>query len=443
MELRDFIVTPLLLISIYVLAYRLRPLLTDSINQRYFISALTLKLVGALAIGFIYQFYYNGGDTFNFHTRGSRIIWEAFNESPKIGLKLLFANGDFDGATFDFASRIPFYRDESSYFVIRIAAILDLLTFSSYTATSLLFAVISFSGMWLFFLTFYKMYPRLHRWIAIACFYLPSVFFWGSGLLKDTLTIAALGTLVFSVDKIFLRKGLSITSIIMLVVSIWAIFIVKKYVLLCFIPAALLWVYAGRLFRLNSVILKLLLLPFIVAIAIVSGYWAIIQIGEGDAQYSLDNIARTTKITAYDIGFYSGKDAGSSYSLGELDGSFESMLRLAPDAINVALFRPYLWEVRNILMLLSSIESSGILIFVLYVLFKKRMTFFTAWSDASVLFCMTFSVTFAFAVGVSTFNFGTLARYKIPLLPFLIIGLAIILYYSNNDKKFRKLDEIE
>ena len=118
------------------------------------------------------------------------------------------------------------------------------------------------------------------------------------------------------------------------------------------------------------------------------------------------------------------------------------MLRLAPQAINVSLFRPYLWEVRNPLMLLSAMESLALLFFTLFALYKCRFNLFRTISEPTILFCVLFSVSFAFAVGVSTFNFGTLTRYKIPLLPFYFFAV-ILMIYSNKDRKFAALAETE
>src|SRR5687768_6040827 len=168
MELRDFIVTPIVLILIYTAAYIVRPKVTDVLTRGYFFPALTLKIIGALALGLLYQFYYGGGDTFNFHTIGSRIIWEAFLDSPDKGFKLLFSHGEYVGETYAYASRIYFYRDASSFFVIRIATVFDLLTFSSYGGTALLFAAFSFVGSWAFFIAMYRQAPQLHYWTALA-----------------------------------------------------------------------------------------------------------------------------------------------------------------------------------------------------------------------------------------------------------------------------------
>ena len=56
MEARDLLVTPIVLVLVYMVAYAVRPLATDSINRKYFIPALTLKIFGGIALGLVYQF---------------------------------------------------------------------------------------------------------------------------------------------------------------------------------------------------------------------------------------------------------------------------------------------------------------------------------------------------------------------------------------------------
>ncbi|MEO7989456.1 MAG: hypothetical protein ABI663_07945 [Chryseolinea sp.] len=443
MELRDLIVTPLVLIFIYVVAYFLRARITDDITRSYFLPALTVKLIGAIALGLVYQFYYNGGDTYIYHTYGSRVVWQAFLDSPADGIKLLFSDGINQNGIYKYTSKIYFFHDPPSYAIVRVATIFDLITFSTYSATALLFAVLSFVGMWMFFLTFYKQYPHLHKGLALASFFIPSVFFWGSGILKDSVTLACLGIATYQIYRIFFERRISFLNFLILLIALYGIFSVKKFVLQAYLPAAIVWIFARNFRHIRSIVLKIMLVPFVAIIVIASAYYAIVKVGEDDARYSISKIAETAQVTAYDIRYWSGRDAGSGYSLGELDGTFGSMVRLAPQAINVSLFRPYIWEVRNPLMLLSAMESSCLLAFALYVIFKKRSLFLAAFSNSNVIFAMVFSVSFAFAVGVSTFNFGTLVRYKIPLLPFFLVALILILDYSNSDKKLDELDSAE
>lgn len=198
------------------------------------------------------------------------------------------------------------------------------------------------------------------------------------------------------------------------------------YIILCFLPAAFFWVYAKQLFTTGSFAARVVLAPLLVPFVVVGAYFGVAKISETDEKYSLDKIARTAQITAYDIRYWTGRDAGSGYTLGELDGTFTGMLALAPKAVNVSLFRPYLWEVRNPLMLLSAMESFLFLSITIFLLLRYPMAFVKAFSDPNILFCFIFSLVFAFGVGVSTFNFGTLARYKIPLLPFYALGLVLM-----------------
>ncbi len=442
MELRDFIVTPIVILIVYTVAYILRSRITNDITRPYFFPALTAKIFGALALGFIYQFYYGGGDTYNFHSYGSRHVWEAFMENPATGFKLLFGDGSNEIGIYNYSSRIPFFHDRSSFMVIRIAAVFDLFTFSSYSATAVLFAVISFVGLWMLFVTFYEIKPDLHKLIAIATLFIPSVVFWGSGLLKDTITLAGLGIATLLVKRIFLDKRLNIFNVLILLLSFYIIFSIKKYILLTYLPAVMIWVYATNLSKIRSVVFKIMMLPFVIAITVISGYFAISQVGKDDSRYALDQLGNTAMITAYDIAYLTGHDAGSTYTLGELDGSFGSLVKLGPQAINVSLFRPYIWEVRNPLMLMSAMESLVLLLLTIYVMFKRGSTLFAALTNPHIIFCFVFSITFAFAVGVSTFNFGSLSRYKIPLLPFYTLAL-IFIYYENKDKNVAELESTE
>src|SRR5690606_13377089 len=135
--------------------------------------------MGALAVGVIYQSYYEGGDTLAYHTHGSRHVWDAFMTNPLYGFKLLFSNGVHNPETYAWSAKIWYFRDQQSFFVIRVASVFDLLTFSSYSGTAVLFAVVSFIGAWLMYRTFYMMYPTFHSWLAFSCLFVPPVFFWG------------------------------------------------------------------------------------------------------------------------------------------------------------------------------------------------------------------------------------------------------------------------
>ena len=94
-------------------------------------------------------------------------------------------------------------------------------------------------------------------------------------------------------------------------------------------------------------------------------------------------------------------------------------------------------------MLISAVESFAILLLTLYILFYARSVLHRVITNPLLLFCILFSLTFAFAVGVSTFNFGTLVRYKIPMIPFYIIALGEVYCQAKSFKKFSSLADTE
>jgi hypothetical protein len=158
-------------------------------------------------------------------------------------------------------------------------------------------------------------------------------------------------------------------------------------------------------------------------------------------RYSLDNIAQTSTVTRDYIASSTG-DMGSSYNLGTLDPSITGLLKKMPQAINVSLFRPYLWEARKPIVFINAVEAFCILLVTLKVLFEIGLV--RIWraisADANIQFCLIFSLIFAFAVGVSSYNFGSLSRYRIPCIPTYVLSLILIYYkYKPPEKSIFKL----
>jgi hypothetical protein len=451
LDLKDLFLTPIYLVLIYGIALAFRKKVTTPVTRKYYLPAFTVKLVGAIALGFIYQFYYGGGrpsgDTFAYFDHAS-LIFKAFGDSPVTGLKLLFANGQFDNDTYRYASRMEWYHAPTEYFVVKAAAFFGLLSFNTYTVIALFFALFSFSGMWAMYLTFLKLYPRLHKEFAIAVFFLPSVFFWGSGILKDTLTIGALGWLFYGFYQGTIEKKKIFTSLIIILISAYVIKTVKVYVLLAFLPPAFLWIFAENSHRIRSAGMRLILTPLLIGIGALAAYFGATRLTEGDTRYDLGNIGERTKINAEYLYSVTVQQQGSAYSIGEFDGSIFSMIKVAPQAVVVSLFRPFLWEARNPVMLLSALEAFLFLYLTITLFYKtgflKSIRFISL--KPILTFCFIFALVLAFAVGTNSFNFGTLVRYKIPLMPFYLAALFIMQANVRTTKKGsdrRKMPPVE
>jgi hypothetical protein len=429
MTLQDLLLTPLYFIIIFFVLLIIRnKVVKDLTIKKYFLPAVSLKFLGAISLGFVYQYYYKGGDTFIYFL-GAGYLYQAMFESPFIALQLLLAKGnDVITGAYEYTSSIPFYDDGPTYVVVKIASICSVFDFHTYTTTAIFFALFSFSGAWAMFLTLYRMYPKLHKQFAIAIFFIPSVFFWGSGILKDTITLSSLGWVFYSFVNIFVRKKQVKRSVIILLIAANLIITIKIYILLCFLPAISIWLFSIYSKQIKSSATRAFLRPILFLGSIGFGLVAAEQISSDNAKYSFDKIVETSQVTSSYLLTVSKEESGSAYDLGETDGTPLGFLKKAPQAIWVSLFRPYVWEAKKMIILLSAFESSFFLILAIITIKRVGISNVVGLvkNNDYILFAFMFTITFAFAIGVSTSNFGTLVRYKIPFLPFFISGLYLL-----------------
>jgi hypothetical protein len=185
-----------------------------------------------------------------------------------------------------------------------------------------------------------------------------------------------------------------------------------------------------------------MVLPVSLFILLGSGYFTVREIGEENRRYNLENLTQTAEATARWLTYVSLREEGSAYTLGDFDYSATGILKKTIPAIWVTLFRPYVWEVRNPVMALSALESLTLFLFFLFVIFVMlwKRSVGKIFRQPVITFCLFFALTFSFAVGISTYNFGSLVRYKIPVMPFFLIGLFLILYYAKRPRKVSRLD---
>jgi LytS/YehU family sensor histidine kinase len=86
-------------------------------------------------------------------------------------------------------------------------------------------------------------------------------------------------------------------------------------------------------------------------------------------------------------------------------------------------------------MLLAALESLALLIIIAYLLYKIRWRFFKfIFQNDFLIFALVFSLIFIFFVGLSSANYGSLSRYRIPALPLFLSSLFAIYNYSKQQK---------
>jgi hypothetical protein len=340
------------------------------------------------------------------------------------------------------------FEDAGSYMVTRIGGFLFLFSFGSKLCLTILIAFISFFAVWKLFITFYHIFPTIHKDLALSILFIPSVAFWGSALFKDTITYAALCWLTYLTYQIFIVKKMTFKNIAFFIFSFAFIASIKIYIILCYMPALFFWVFFTYRDKIKSRMLQTLITPMIIVVCLGLAYLFINQMGSQNEDWALGQIQDRAKDMQWwhtkVVEIY-GKEGGggSFYSIGDGSFSVQNIIISFPLSINVTLFRPYLWEARNPIMLLGAFESLFMLIITINLLRKvgAKNMFTISIANPIVFYCLFFAIFFSFAVGFTSFNFGALGRYKIPCMPFYLIGLFITKHIAETSKIKRKQED--
>ena len=404
-SIEELMISPFYLILIYIFAWLYRKKFEGQSMQIYFMPALHLRIIGCVLSIMMYQYYYQGGDMFAY-LWGASLMNEIFWEDFGIGLDFMTCQPDTIPGEVSYRYSSYVFRHYSSLLVCQIGGFLSIFTFGSYLTVSLLLAFLSFLGCWKIYEVFQELFPSQERGLAYAILFIPSVFFWGSaGLMKDTVTLAALGYLTWSTYHIFIKRKHLVKSLIYVGISLFILFSIKIYIAIAFLPAIASWIILTYQKKIKSESTRTIMKPILVIGAIIISMILLQLVSQEGGKYSIDNVIEYSMVMQQDHYYRAG---GSVYSLGKIDPSLLGIIQVIPAAINVTLFRPYIWEATSPFHFLSAFEGLVTFIITIYVFIKVGIikTLVTIIKEPTVLFCLIFALVFSFAVGLSAYNFG-------------------------------------
>jgi len=400
----------------------------DNPAYKYFVKGLIAKITGGILLCIVYTKYYNGGDTTAYH-ESSVYLYNLFFKHPDIWLKIMLNDLRWENYYyFDGYTGYPgFYRDAQSFTVVRLTCLFQFFSFNSYLITTVLLATFCYQGIWRLYLVFCELYPTIHRAFFFSILLVPSVVFWGSGVLKDSYTLTAGCWFTYSFFRIFIRPKRLLLNIITAFLSGWLLMQIKPYILLALLPGAFIWLTLHYTRQIESVSAKVILTPLLAGVVFLGGYFTISSIQSNLQQYSsIEKVIEKASVTQQDLkqDYYQG----NSFDIGRFDNSISGILSKFPSAFTAGLFRPFIWEARNPVMLIAGLENAFMLGLTFFIFFRiGLLAFFRAViSNPLIFFSLVFSIFFSFFVGLTTANFGALVRYKIPALPFYFSSILIV-----------------
>lgn len=394
-------------------------------ERKLFRRAFFFKIVCSIIFALISAYYYKGGDTemYLYATRDVKAAIQS-NDLALRDLLLMEKSRDNHPISYYFLmdnTKYPVYgfmQSAGNFMVPKLGIGPFLIFLNSYFALCFVFSFFALAGLIRLYKLLLYYFPNMHREIAVATLFLPSACYWSAGFLKDPICFGSIGFLLYGLFNIFIRKRKYLSSLFWVAISIYFLYTIKVYILLALIPGIAFWLFG----EVNTVITNPSLRKFFTTLSlIIAGVGAFILVNyltseKSLAKFSMDNLLESSDFSRDIYALNKGEGSAFQYTT-----TNPALLML--NGLVATFFRPFPWEITSFIVLFSAVESLLFLSLIGFLFFKKGIIspIRKIFSSPILILAFSFAIIFAIAVGISTTNFGSLSRYKIPCLPFYLM----------------------
>ncbi len=189
------------------------------------------------------------------------------------------------------------------------------------------------------------MYPHLHRKLALATLFLPSLLFWGVSLLKDPICVGAMGYFIYATYSVFIKKRKIPVSLIIMYITGFLLLNTKPYILIALSVVFLVWIFFRFRDKIEDRTLRSVSTILFVLLAVVGGYFVTEGLSQSEttAQFSTDQLLKTVEkqqsTFSRNIGAREG--GGSNFTVGSSDNSLLGTMALFPVGVVSTFFSSF------------------------------------------------------------------------------------------------------
>ena len=368
--------------------------------------ALVLKLLAGLAVGWIYFYYYGHGDTITYWNDGKLVAGKMISDPLKAMRFFWDDSFQWDGLIND---------KPRSLFFVKISGLLAFVGGGNYWMMSLIISFISFLGAWYLCLKTTRFFPEARRAVVVAFLFYPSVIFWSSGLIKESLGLAALYFLGSILLTIISNKKIFVWEYMVALASLWISWNLKYYWVGAFMPVAITTILVIFVKKLKPALVKYELSMWIVLFILLLSIATSVHPNFYPNRFLEVIVANNQEFMAL-------TDQENAILYQNLNPSLKSVLVNMPQALISGIFRPFVWEAHNVISFAAGLENLVLALLVLSSI-PSVPKIFKSPDRLLVLAMLTYIIILAIFLSLSTPNLGTLSRYKVGFLPFLVFLL--------------------
>lgn len=392
-----------LLLFIFIIT-RLSFFTQSGLQKWELISLFILKIAAGFAYAWFYTLpqYFKGSDTWRFY-RLSLNETDWLKSNPAAFVKDLFVHGYRDRGNV-FSSSNNYWNDLKSNVPVKLMALFNVFTSSSYYTNIIFFNFLFFIGLVALYKVFFSIYNHKKYAIIIGVFLMPSTLFWCSGIHKDGLILSATGVVVYVFYRM-LQNGFSSKYLLSALVCSLLIFVLRNYVLLALLPALGCWYICTKWPVKSGVVFSIVYITGIL-LFFVSPY---ISHSVNLPGFVVDKQHEFLKL-----------EASSVLKIPVLEPTLKSFIQYFPYAFDMIFFRPHFTEIKNVSYLPAVTEVIFLVLLFVFILFKTRLRYL---HNPQILFFIFFSLTVLFICGYIVPYSGAIVRYRSLLFPFLFTPL--------------------
>lgn len=368
-----------------------------------------LKVIAGIFYGWMGLYYRDVAqmfDTWSYHDNGI-IEYRLLITNPGEYFTNIFHVAPEGSMESFFGSENSYWNDLKGNFFIKVLSIMDVFSFGHYNVNVIFYSYLALFGPMAIFRVMTDVFPGRRFVILLATFFVPSFFYWTSGIYKEGLIFAVIGMIIYHMYKAEKERRYTFKRIFYTLTGLILLLLLRNFLIIIIIPAILAWVLANRFPRHG-------LLCFVAAYT----FFGILFFTLRHIDPRLDfpkAVADKQQAFIQIIG-------NSSIPIKELKPTVVSFLKNSPQALTLSAMRPYPGDIHHLMSLAAALEINLLLLlFILSLIFRRKGSLR---SRNVVYFCIFFSFSLLMGIGFSVNNLGAIVRYRSIITPLLVVLIA-------------------
>lgn len=402
----SFLVFLLYYIFFALLILRLNFFKQGGLPNKLILLLFSLKVLFGIAYMGFYNLpaYHTGSDTFRFFNYSLQET-HLLKKSPISFIKDFFSYG-YTSAGHIFSGENSYWNDAKSNFIIKLLAVINLFTGSSYLAAIVFFNFLSLIGIVAFIKSFKLVLQTVPSFIQLSIFLFPSFLFWTSGVHKDGIVFSCTG-IAFLAFHHLLNHHYRLKYFISFTLSLLVVFILRNYMALATCIGFLMWFILHHTQHKKWVLFGFV--SSILFIVILSSFLP----------------------STYNIFYFISKrqqeflalQGGSNIIQQPLRPAIASFIKYLPNALDMMILRPHLTEGK---LLLSIGWWAELLVIIVLLILAVKYPYKQKNNHGLLAALFIAFITLIVAAFTVTFS-GAIVRYRGIILPLILIyPIAVI-----------------